>query len=242
MPIRTGSRNLLTGLIYCGACGNRLCYTHNTTHRKLADGTPRVYERGLYRCYRKIPSRKSCNGPSGFDMDPVNEAVEDNVKKYLAHVASIPAEELVAMAEKQEVEVAEVAFRQAAKDFDNAQKRVTALETEAGKALTGESQLDLSVINAMILKHKAKLDGAGQAMEEAKARINAEEQARRNAEIQVGELLTWADQYDKASMEAKHLIIAQLVERVEVTEGYKVKIRFRVTAEQFLGKQVGKSA
>lgn len=43
-------------------------------------------------------------------------------------------------------------------------------------------------------------------------------------------------------MEAKHLIIAQLVKRVEVTKGYKVKIRFRVTAEQFLGNQVGKSA
>ena len=32
-PIQQGSRNLLTGLIFCGYCGNRLCYSHNKTHR-----------------------------------------------------------------------------------------------------------------------------------------------------------------------------------------------------------------
>lgn len=41
-PIQQGSRSMLTGLLYCGCCGNRLCYSHNTTHRKLADGTEKV--------------------------------------------------------------------------------------------------------------------------------------------------------------------------------------------------------
>ena len=51
-PVRAiaqGSRNLLTGLIFCGHCGNRLSYAHNTTHRTLADGTEKVYDRNLYR-------------------------------------------------------------------------------------------------------------------------------------------------------------------------------------------------
>ena len=45
----------------------------------------------------------------------------------------------------------QVAYDQAEKDFENAQKQVSALEEEAVKALTGESQLDLSVVNAMLV-------------------------------------------------------------------------------------------
>lgn len=52
MPVRTDTRSLLSGIIYCADCGSRLAYSHNATRRKLADGTERVYERECYRCYR----------------------------------------------------------------------------------------------------------------------------------------------------------------------------------------------
>ena len=41
-------------LIFCADCGSRLTFSHNTTRRKLADGTVKLYERDCYRCYRKI--------------------------------------------------------------------------------------------------------------------------------------------------------------------------------------------
>lgn len=44
------------------------------------------------------------------------------------------------------------------------------------KALTGESQLDLSVINSMLVKHRAKMAETLDAMEEAEGRMNAEKQ------------------------------------------------------------------
>ena len=52
----------------------------------------------------------------------------------------------------------QVAYRQAVSEFEKTQKQVSALEAEAVKALTGESQLDLSVVNAMLLKHRALLE------------------------------------------------------------------------------------
>ena len=54
-----------------------------------------------------------------------------------------------------------------------------------------ESQLDLSVVNGMLLK-----------------------------------------------LRARHLIIAALIDRVEVNKNYEVKVFFKVSAEQFLGKAV----
>ena len=61
---------------------------------------------------------------------------------------------------------------------------------------------------------------------------------RKATEAQVEQLLTWAEKYDEASYEAKHLIIAALVDRVEVNKNYEVKVFFKVSAEQFLGRVV----
>lgn len=92
VPIRTDSRSLLTGLLFCADCGSRMCYSHNVIKRTLADGTPRVYERNLYRCYRKVSSKKACSGQSAYDMEPINAAVEKEVKKFLKRLASKPRE------------------------------------------------------------------------------------------------------------------------------------------------------
>lgn len=38
-----------------------------------------------------------------------------------------------------------------------------------------------------------------------------------------------------ASNETKHMILCSLIERVEVGMGYKITIRFKLTAEQYTG-------
>ena len=132
-----------------------------------------MYNRNLYRCYRKISSPQSCDGPSGHEIQLVNDAVENAVREFLSRIKVIPKAQLLAIANAREASVAEVAFRQAVKDFEEAQRQVNALEAEAVKALTGESHLDLSVVNNMLLKHRAKMDAASTVMEESKARMEA---------------------------------------------------------------------
>ncbi len=238
VPVRTDSRSLLTGLLFCGECGSRLCYSHNRTTRKLADGTVRVYDRDLYRCYRKLSSRKTCSGPSGYEMEPLNEAVESEVRQFLMNLGKIPTDQLVERACSRNAEMLQVAYRQAVSEFEKTQKQVSALEAEAVKALTGESQLDLSVVNAMLLKLRAKLDEDSAAVEETRARVEADQKNRKATEAQVEQLLTWAEKYDESCYEAKHLIIAALVDRVEVNKNHDIKIVFKISAEQFLGKVV----
>ena len=63
-------------------------------------------------------------------------------------------------------------------------------------------------------------------------------------EVQVDEILSWASRFDDASYEAKHLVIAQLVDRIEIrkNDGYDITIHWRMTAEQFLGRKKEESA
>ncbi len=236
MPVRTDSRSLLTGLLFCGECGSRLCYNHNTTRRKLADGSIKIYERDLYRCYRKISSRKSCSGPSGYEMPPLNEAVENEIREFFRNLGSIPTDQLVERACDRNEDILRVAYQQAVSEFEKTQKQVSALEAETVKALTGESQLDLAVVNGMLLKLWDKLKEEANTVEEEKNKLDDAEKNHKATEAQVDQLHTWAEKYDSCSFEAKHLIIAALVDRIEVNKNYEIKVFFKVSAEQFLGR------
>ena len=232
--VHTDSRSLLSGLLYCADCGTKLYFSHNTTTKKMADGTKRKYERDMYRCYRKLSSRKTCRGPSAYNAERLNDAVDTEIRKHLARLGSISEEDLLKAACSQNADLYEVAYRQAEEEFQKASRQVAALEEETVKALTGESQLDLGVVNGMLLKHRAKLEECQRTMEEAKAKKEAEVENNKAAQAQVKEMLTWVERYDKASVEAKHMIIAALVDRIEIGENYEVHIQFKVSAEQFI--------
>ena len=55
----------------------------------------------------------------------------------------------------------------------------------------------------------------------------------------MAEMLSWATRFEYASYEAKHMVIAQLVDRIEIrkNDGYDITIHWRMTAEQFLGRK-----
>lgn len=60
---------------------------------------------------------------------------------------------------------------------------------------------------------------------------------------QYDDIISWADIYDAASMEAKKMIVNCLIKRVEVYRDYKLHIDFNIDFEQFsLGMDIMKIA
>ena len=104
------------------------------------------------------------------------------------------------------------------------------------KALTGESSLDISIINNMMPKYKKKAESAQKAMEQAKQRMDDEAANTKDSIQQAEMLLSWADAFDEADVATKHMILGRLIERIEVGKGYKIHIKFRISLEQFMGE------
>lgn len=133
-----------------------------------------------------------------------------------------------------ENEISALPSVQAEKDFFGIHKQMNALEDQAMKFLTGENTVDISIVNSMMPKYKEKLETAQRRMEEAKARMEKEKEAARDATQEVADLLSWADAFDEANAETKHMIIARLVERIEINHDYEVEIKFRISVEQYM--------
>lgn len=234
MPVRTDTHSLLSGIIYCADCGSRLAYSHNVTRRKLADGTERVYEWECYRCYRKINARETCDGQSSYNAETINETVLYEVRRILNAIKSKPEAALLEKAKECTTGVNEIAYRQAEADFFEAHKQITALEDQTMKFLTGENTVDISIINAMMPKYKEKLAHAQKRMDETRDKMEAEKATAKNAVQEVTDLLSWAEAFDDATIEEKHMIIARLVERIDIGHDYEIEIKFRISVEQYM--------
>ena len=74
-------------------------------------------------------------------------------------------------------------------------------------------------------------------MEEARTSIEAGKENAAATKAQSDELLSWAECCEAADLGTKHLIVARLIERVDVSTGYKVHIKFRISLKQFLGQE-----
>lgn len=233
-PVRTDSRSLLTGLLYCKHCGCRLTFGHNCTKRKLADGTIRQYDRDVYRCYRKINAKKSCSGPSTYCCDKINEAVVSEVSGFFSRVLAQPKEEMIRTASQRKLSVLKAAYDQAVKDETEAKKQMAALEDQLMKALTGEEGgLDIGVINALVPKYRDKLAAAKDAVRDAQARMDAEKVSNAEVLYQYGQFTSWAEQFASANIETRHMILARLIDSIEVGEGYNITIHYNLTAQEY---------
>ena len=68
-----------------------------------------VYDYEVYRCYRKISSRKTCSGQTAYKTNVLNEAVETQVKLFLSRIQSIPQERLMQLASARNEETYKIA-------------------------------------------------------------------------------------------------------------------------------------
>ena len=118
--------------------------------------------------------------------------------------------------------------------MDKATKAVAALEEQTIKALTGESQLDLGIINQLMPKQKAALEAAREEYQRILMVNQAEEETLEAKRLQAMKVAEWADIFYTAPMSQKRIILAELIDRIEVGRGYKLNTVFKITAQQFV--------
>ncbi len=229
MPASEHSARLLSGLLFCANCGARLSGSYSS---KKCYGERKYYP--IYRCFTgNVKARKDENEKQVFSATHVERLVLASVHRYFEGFVGSPEEEL----QKQSKESLSNQFlkRKASLESELArlQKQDDNLRKEILKVISGESSFDSKTLQKLIVDNDAEI-------ERIKTKIAAlhqekeEDDEKKNAmSAFCSNLKRWAAEFDQADIELKRMILAHLIERIDVDKDYNLHIRYFITNNQY---------
>lgn len=234
VPINTKGQSLLSGNVFCGHCGSRLNLTTNGKYRKRKDGSIDMTQRIRYVCYGKTRKQTECDGQTGYTMHVLDDIVDELVRGIFANMRAVPREELInrrfesGLAEKQaHVELAKKDFTEAAEDLET-------LKSEVVKSIRGKSVFSMETLSGLISEAEVKYADLKSVYEQAEADLKNTQAEMSRLSREVDTLISCADLYDSATIEAKKMIVNNLIRRVDVYRDYKLHVEFNFSLEQYL--------
>lgn len=230
---QTKSSALLSGIMYCAHCGGKLTAITHTDRRTRKDGSLYEFTRSKYLCYHKSRGLCECDGQSSYLAYKVDEAVVQTIYSMFSSIKDSPDEKVLKKHFSKEMQSFKAKQTKLKHDLSKLQNQHDKLEMEIAKTLTGESAFTpeqlrkvIDGVEIQITELQEKIDTLNTEMTEKKASMES-------IKPLYDSFKSWADEFDACTMEQKKMIIAQLVDRIEVGKDYKVSILLNMTYQQF---------
>ena len=233
IPLNTKSEALISGLAFCAHCGGRLVVTTNVKKYKKADGTEVKTKRIRYRCYNKSRKICACDGQTEYTKERLDSIIDGLLFKLFGGIQALPENELVEKRYRLELSGCEKKYRVAKDELRKHTDTLNTLQNEIVKAIQGESKFDSDNLNTSINMTKEKITITSAAAQHYEDELNNRQQHIAEIHAQYRELVSWADMFQNSPKETKKMIIAYLIDSVNVGRGYEVNVKFNVAYEQF---------
>jgi len=229
-PMNTESRCLLNGKVYCADCGSRLIVA--TNGRYIIENGEKM-KKLRYVCYGKSRKQTDCKGQTGYSAHRLDDAVDGVIRHIFENMRSIPKSEvvnsgLVALQQEQESR-----YKAAGRDYTKTAAELTELKAEVIKTIRGESKFAPELLNELISQTEAKLAEIEAARNTAKQELDGCKYRIEEMQVRYDEVISWTELYDAADLAAKKMIVANLINRVEIGENYKIHIDLNIDLKHF---------
>ena len=233
VPRNIGGQSLLSGNVFCGHCGSRLNLTTSGKAYPCKEDPNRIVKRIRYICYGKTRKQAECDGQTGYTAHVLDGIIDKIVRQIFERMKSIPKEEIVNVRYREKMEERKELLRTVKAEHAKAAAELDMLKAEVIKALRGESAFSKELLGSMVAEAETKCLEVQKQLEEAQAAYDEGQAVMASLNAQYDDIISWADMYDAASLEAKKMIVNCLIKRVEVYRGYKLHIDFNIDFEQF---------
>ena len=233
ISIRSQGDNLLSGNIFCAHCGKRLVYTAFDKNYEKKDGTITPYRIRRYQCSSRTWKRVGCDGFSSYSADRVEPIVLEVVKDVFSRISDVPETKAVECKMKAQLSEAKAYQKSLVVQLDKLIRQQEKLQLEIANSLTGDSIYSSDDLAISLRTVKAKMSETEKKLEEANKVIEQGKQAAEAVVPMYNRFISWANTFEKMSVEEKRAVLSELISRIEVGKGYDVKIILNIDYEQF---------
>lgn len=233
IPRKIGGQSLLSGNVYCGHCGARLSLTTNGKAYPCKEDPNRIVKRVRYICYGKTRKQTECDGPTGYTAHILDGIIDKLVRRIFERMRTVPKSEIVNARYKDKMEERKRLLQSLRADYAEAAADLESLRGEVIKAIHGESSFSKELLGSLIAESETKCTKVQEQLERAESEYAEGKSLLAALNAQYEDIISWADMYDTASMEAKRMIVNCLIKRVEVFRDYKLHVDFNIDLDQF---------
>ena len=229
---------MLAGIVVCAHCGAKMSAFLHKDRYKLADGSIKENVQAKYNCYQRGQRLRPCDGQALCLAERVDAIVLDLVNQMFRQIKQEPYDRSIEQRIRQQDAELNRKKQAAEKKIQAAQHKQQRYEEEIVRCLDGQSAFSEATLARLIQQAEAEVQ---QAKNEYTALLkdNSSRTTVQQIRKYYDEFLGWANEFDLASIPRKRTILAQLLERVELGRGYRVKIVVRGSYRQFLAGENG---
>ncbi len=218
------SKNMLSGIMFCGHCGHRL--TSLVYHEKYIRRDGSVYDRKQlkYLCYHKSRGLCKCDGQSTYVAERVDNAIIAYMHKMFQNIKNSPDEaELKKSIERSAAE------SKAAQDLLNLElqknsDQLITLHDQVSATLNGDGVYTTEQLSTAIRTVEARIYSIRDKIEELQSEVDYKRVSLDQMKPMFEQLLSWAQAFDNSSIAQKKMIISHMLSSIKLYKDYKIVI------------------
>ncbi len=223
---------LLNGILYCGHCGKKLVGGYHAKH--LATHT---YYRPIYRCYNGGLNPQDCDGPRTYSGMKLEVAVLNSVYAYFEKVGEIVDEVWQDKAREQMRTGVKIQKKQAEARLANLRKDEKLLNEELIQVLRGSSAVGKDTIYTMLEENKAEQNAVEKIIRDCETAVSRENFRLNFLDNRLKDIVDWGEQFISMTTDEQRAVLNRLINRIEVSRDYNIKILFNVDLNEFFGEE-----
>lgn len=219
---------LLSGILYCGHCHKKLVGSYCVRNRKN-----HTYFRPIYRCYNGAIDARECDGQTVYSARIIEDEIDRVVHQYFESVKSTVDSIWKEQARRQKESSTLSMIKRCEGELKQLQAKREAIEKEIINCLMGESKLTADVLNPMLNDIRDRITTMEKVIAGLQKQKDNEENHVKFLSSQYQSIMEWADTYDLMQRDEKKMVLAHLIERIEVRRDYYISVTFYVALEDF---------
>ena len=219
---------LLSGILYCGHCHKKLVGSYCVRNRKN-----HTYFRPIYRCYNGAIDARECDGQTVYSARIIEDEIDRVVHQYFESVKSTVDSIWKEQARRQKESSTLSMIKRCEGELKQLQAKREAIEKEIINCLMGESKLTADVLNPMLNDIRDRITTMEKVIADLQKQKDNEENHVKFLSSQYQSIMEWADTYDLMQQDEKKMVLAHLIERIEVRRDYYISVTFYVALEDF---------
>lgn len=228
----TSSRVLLSGLVYCGVCGNKMNLWANHKHYKTKDGTRKDYVKDTYKCYASFKYNNECDGQRTYSCKKIDAVVEKRTIQVIRELSEKKLSDNFKEELKQEINKLINEKKEKQKQLESKQNQVIILKKEIPLSMIGEGAFTTEELKESLSLIQSDVEELLNYMCSIDEKIYQKKITLDEYESLESGIDTWEKRYKAADIHGKKALINQVIDKVIVNKD-EVAIDYKIIFETF---------